>query len=188
MTDGMIVDLFFDRNELAISECDTKYGTPLRSFGNRITNDEHTTEECVNDTYMSAWLSVPPKDPRDYLFAYLCRLMRGKCVDHLRAKTSEKRGGGMTMLCDELCESASAPESADSEAIAGELARLIESFLRNEREQVRHIFILRYFYMYEVKDIASRLLITEGKTKTVLKRTRDKLKAFLSLYGWGGEL
>ena len=74
MTDRMIVDLFFNRDEGAIRECDAKYGPPLRSFGNRITNDHGTTEECLDDTYMSAWSTIPPKDPGNYLFAFLSKL------------------------------------------------------------------------------------------------------------------
>jgi RNA polymerase sigma-70 factor (ECF subfamily) len=188
MTDRMIVDLFFSRDESAIRECDTKYGPPLRSFGNRITNDTGITEECLDDTYMSAWSTIPPKDPGNYLFAFLSKLMRGKCVDSLRKKTREKRGGNASEISAELCDGLPSDDNTEQPAIASELARLIEKFLAGERDEVRHIFVLRYFYMYEVRDIAKRLFITEGKVKTVLKRSRDKLRTFLSLYGYGGDI
>jgi RNA polymerase sigma-70 factor (ECF subfamily) len=114
--------------------------------------------------------------------------MRGKCVDSLRKKTREKRGGNASEISAELCDGLPSDDNTEQPAIASELARLIEKFLAGERDEVRHIFVLRYFYMYEVRDIAKRLFITEGKVKTVLKRSRDKLRTFLSLYGYGGDI
>ena len=188
MNDSAIVDLFFARDEGAISECDKKYGAPLLIFGNRITNDPHVSDEALSDTYMSAWQTVPPKDPRDYLFAFLSKLMRTRCIDALRKKTREKRGGGLVLIESELCDTAPAADRADSEADYNELVRLIGEYLKTEREDARHIFVLRYFYMYDVKDIAKRLIVTEGKVKTSLMRSRERLRAFLALYGWGGDL
>ena len=184
MNDSEIVDLFLIKNESAITESDKKYGIPLRSLGNRITNDTDSTEECIDDTYMSAWQSIPPSEPRSYLFAFLCKIMRAKCIDLLRAKTREKRGGGLTVLSGELEEYARDTASTDGEAIKNELTLLIERFLLKQKDEARFIFVLRYFYLEEVKSIAKRLLITEGKVKTVLKRTRDKLRLYLELYGY----
>ena len=191
MNDDEIVDLFIVRNEAAIGECDKKYGIPLRSLGNRITNDTGTTEECIDDTYMGAWQTIPPSEPRGFLFTYLAKIMRGKCIDHLRAKTRIKRGSTVTVLSDELAEAAKSEALADSAAIKNELVALIEKFLLSQKDEARYIFVLRYFYMEEIRGIASRLYITEGKVKTVLKRLRDKLRLFLQLYGYtvgGGDV
>ena len=191
MNDSEIVDLFLIKNENAIKECDQRYGTPLRSLGNRITCDVTATEECIDDTYMSAWQVIPPSDPRGYLFAFLCKIMRGKCIDVQRKRSREKRGNAITVLSDELSENARSDISTESEAMKNELTSLIEKFLLLQKEEARFIFVLRYFYMEEVKYISKRLLITEGKVKTVLKRTRDKLRLYLEAYGYhvegGGE-
>ncbi len=184
MNDHAIVDLFLERNEDAIVHCDNKYGSKLRAFGNRITNDAEATEECVDDTYMRAWQSIPPTDPRSYLFAFLSKIMRTRCIDSLRNKTREKRGNAVTVLSDELTAAAPDPQRADCAAIKNELSALIEKFLLTQKEETRHVFVLRYFYMESVEDIAKRLYITEGKVKTVLKRTRDKMKLYLELYGY----
>ena len=184
MNDSEIVDLFFIRNEDAIGECDKKYGIPLRSLGNRITNDSGTTEECIDDTYMGAWQTIPPCEPRSYLFAFLSKIMRTRCIDSLRTKTREKRGSSVTVLSDELVGAAGSPLTADGEAMKNELTSLIEKFLLSQKDEARYIFVLRYFYMEEIRSIAIRLFITEGKVKTVLKRQRDKLRIYLRLHGY----
>ena len=182
MTDSKIIDMFFDRNEAAISECDVKYGIPLRRFGNRITNDVGTTEECVDDTYMRAWETIPPKEPRDHLFVFLSKILRNKCLDRLKFSKREKRDASVTVLSEELDESVPGGDSADAEVLSRELTSLIEKFLSGLKDDARSIFVLRYFYMYDIRDIAERLSFGEGKVKTSLKRTRDKLRIFLETY------
>lgn len=184
MTDGAIIDLFFERNENAIVKCDEKYGAPLRSFGKRITADIHIAEECLDDTYMKTWNTVPPKDPRNYLFAFLSKIMRNTCLDRLRKLSRDKRGADITVLSTELNEAAPGGNRTDELAIENELSVLISKFVRALKEETKSIFILRYFYMEELSVIAKRLAITEGKVKTVLKRTRDALKEFLEGYGY----
>ena len=145
MTDNAIVDLFFARDEEAITECDKKYGTPLRSFGARLTNDTYTSEECVNDTYMKTWSTVPPTDPRDYLFAYLSKIMRNKCIDRLKSQDRIKRGAAFTTLSSELTEATPSGETSDSLAIRNELSALISAYLRGVKNEWREIFVMRYF-------------------------------------------
>ena len=184
MTDFEIIDLFFERDERGIYECDLKYGRPLRSLGRRIANDDGVCEECANDTYMRTWQTVPPKDPRNYLFAFLSKIMRAFCIDRVREMTREKRDSSLTVLAGELCESIPDSSSSDSGAISGELSGIIERFLSNLKTEQRHIFVLRYFYMEDIAAIAKRLMLTEGKVKTVLKRARDKLRLYLAEYGY----
>ena len=71
MEDLQIVDLYWARNENAIAESDRKYGRMLRSVSFSLLSDRQDAEECVNDTYLAAWNSIPPHEPRSYLFAYL---------------------------------------------------------------------------------------------------------------------
>jgi RNA polymerase sigma-70 factor (ECF subfamily) len=151
-----------------------------------MTEDSHTTEECVDDTYLKAWQTIPPKEPRSYLFAFLSKILRNVCLDRIRTDGRIKRGGSVTVLSDELTEAAPSGESADSEVMRSELAMLITRFLTGIKEEHRQIFVMRYFYMESVELISKKLRITEGKVKTVLKRTRDKLKLFLEVYGYLG--
>lgn len=184
MTDSAIVDLFFARDEEAIRLCDEKYGPPLRSFGRRLTSDEGITEECVDDTYLKTWNTVPPKDPRDYLFAFLSKIMRHRCIDRIRSIDREKRGAAITSLSSELTEAAPSGDSSDSVALSNELSALISDFLGGVKNEWREIFVMRYFYMEEISSIARHLDMTEGKVKTVLKRTRDALRLHLEGFGY----
>ena len=184
MTDSAIVDLFFARDEEAITKCDIKYGIPLRSFGKRLTHDIYVTEECLDDTYMKTWSTVPPNEPRDYLFAYLSKIMRNKCIDRLKSMDRMKRGAAITVLSSELSDAAPSNEESDAHAIGNELSELIEDFLLSIKTESREIFILRYFYFEELSDIARHLDLTVGKVKTVLKRTRDALRTHLEEHGY----
>ena len=186
MTDNEIVELFLARREIAIKETDNKYGSRLQHFGERITADSHTAEECVDDTYLKAWQTIPPKEPRTYLFAFLSKILRNVCLDRLRCDGRIKRGSSVTVLSDELTEATPSGENADSEVMRAELAMLITRFLTGVKDEQRQIFVMRYFYMESVEEISKKLRITEGKVKTVLKRTRDKLKLFLEVYGYLG--
>lgn len=184
LTDEKIVELFFERNESAIANCELKYGRSLRAFGTRITNDLYIAEECTNDTYMKTWETVPPTDPRSYLFAYLSKIMRNLCFDRIRRANRKKRGASVTVLSNELTEAAPEKNGADAEAIRSELSVLIEKFVAKLPEETRSIFVLRYFYMEDLHTISKKLSVTQGKVKTVLKRTRDKLKLHLEVYGY----
>ena len=186
LTDNEIVELYLARCESAISATDTKYGGRLRRFGDRITSDSHTTEECVDDTYLKAWQTIPPKEPRTYLFAFLSKILRNVCLDRLRCDGRIKRGSSVTVFSDELTEAAPSAVNADSEVMRAELSMLITKFLTSVKDEQRQIFVMRYFYMESVETIAKKLFITEGKVKTVLKRMRDKLKLFLEVYGYLG--
>jgi RNA polymerase sigma-70 factor (ECF subfamily) len=180
----MIIDLYFERDERALSECDKKYGISLRTFASRLLGDEGGGEECLDDTYMKSWELIPPSEPRDYLFAFLSKILRRKCIDRIRFRAREKRGAAITAVSDELVGAEPSAESADSGVLGSELSEIIAEFVRSLPNQKREVFVLRYFYMEEVIAIAKRLGVTEGKIKTDLKRMRDKLRLHLLEYGY----
>ena len=184
MTDEKIIALFFERDETAISNCDIKYGAKLRGLGERITSDAYLAEECVDDAYMKTWNAIPPKNPKNYLFAFLAKILRNVSIDKIRERSRDKRSSAVTLLSTELSEAVPDPESADSKMLKTELSELITSFVSKLGEDQRRIFVMRYFYMEDLKTISKRLLITEGKVKTVLHRTRDKLRLYLQTYGY----
>ena len=76
LDDTKIIDLFFERDETAIRYASEKYGNRLRSLSHSIVKDRQTAEECENDTYMEAWDTIPPHEPRSYLYAFLARIIR----------------------------------------------------------------------------------------------------------------
>ena len=184
MTDTMIVDMFFARDELAISSLDNKYGKALRSFGSRMLEDSFTAEECLDDTYMKTWATVPPNEPRNYLFEYVSKILRHRCLDRLRHEKRDMRNSSLTVISDELVDALPSQEPPDGELFKSELGGLIAEFVRKLSKESRSIFVMRYFYMDDIKTIARKMAITEGKAKTVLKRTRDKLRIYLEAFGY----
>ena len=84
MEDFKIVDLYWDRNECAISETDKKYGNMLKSLSFSLLSSREDAEECVNDTYLDAWNAMPQARPT-YLGAFLSKITRRISVDRFRA-------------------------------------------------------------------------------------------------------
>lgn len=183
MEDSKIIELYWSRCESAISETSVKYGTYLRGISMNILYSYEDAEECVNDTYMRTWDSIPPNRP-SVLRAWLSRITRNLSIDRYKAKVSQKRGGNETeLIFSELEGCISSPNTTDKEMENKELANLINSFLRQQTAENRVFFVRRYYYGDAVKQIAERFNIKEGKVKSSLFRTRKALKAYFDKEG-----
>jgi len=183
MNDRDIVTRFFARDESAITALDEKYGKSLNSLSYRITSDSGTAEECVNDTYMKTWETVPPKNPCEYLFAFVAKICRRLSLDRVRGQSRKKRSSELTVICDELAE-IPVGDTNDGELFRAELAAIIGEFVGALPRAQRDVFLERYFYMKPVKETARTLGFTEGKVKSILLRTREKLKLHLLERGY----
>ncbi|MBE6669603.1 MAG: RNA polymerase sigma factor [Ruminococcaceae bacterium] len=183
MEDSDIIDLYFLRDEKAIKETDEKYGKRLLSFSTAITEDLRDAEECVNDTYLKTWNSIPPTRP-DNFFAFLLKIIRNLSLDVCDRKNAQKRNAVLVELSDEMSETVPSYTMPDEEIRAEELGRSIDSFLRAQKEGVRIIFVKRYFYTESVAKIASESSLSEANVKSILFRTRKKLKKHLEKEGY----
>ena len=74
-TDEAIIDEYFARDEQAITSTSSKYGAYCGSIAYNILENHEDAEECVNDTYLSAWNSIPPTRPAS-LSAFLGKITR----------------------------------------------------------------------------------------------------------------
>ena len=173
MEDTKIVELFFSRDESALLQTSAKYGAYCSSIAFNVLGNSEDASECMNDTLLRAWNSIPPQKPAS-LKAYLGRIARNLALDRYDKLTAEKRGGGQYELAlEELSECI-----ADTEAAVevSELPGLIDAFLAELGEEKRKIFVKRYFYMDPVKKIAEDLSVSESNVKTTLFRLRSDLK------------
>ena len=177
MDDSRIVDLYFDRDESAISESDKKYGRMLTKLSFSLLGSNEDAEECVNDTYLDAWGAIPPARPT-YLGAFLSKITRRISIDCYRRRHREKRGG-YDELCDELSEAVPSNQTPFDEYENGRLKEAINEFLSMQEKEKRVIFVLRYFYSKPIGEIALQLGAGESKVKTTLHRMREALKEFL---------
>ena len=178
MQDNLIIDLFFERNEQAIAETQIKYGSYCKTVAMNVLHDENDSDECVNDTYLAAWNSIPPNRP-ERLGAYLARLTRNISLNRYKSRTTERRGGGeFALSLDELDDCV-----ADTDKSAEELGQLISDFLHREKKETRQVFIRRYFYGDSIEDISKRFTFSESKIKSMLHRTRLALRDYLTQNG-----
>ena len=177
--DGRIVDLYWQRSERAVAETDRKYGPYCRTVAYNILENSEDSDECVNDTYLRAWNSMPDARPAS-LSAYLAKITRNLAISTLRRKNTLRRGGGRTALAlEELAEAVPSGESLETRIELRELSERLEAFLGTVGTQERRIFMARYFYMAQVKNIAAKYGFSESKVKSMLSRTRKKLKRYL---------
>ena len=103
LEDSKIISLFFERSEQAIRELDCKYGSAIKKTAANILNNRLDVEECVNDTYLRTWNSIPPHAPNP-LVGYVCRIARNLAVNRYHANNAEKRGGNYGLVLDEMQE------------------------------------------------------------------------------------
>ena len=183
MEDREIVALYWQRSEAAVRETERKYGPYCFSIANGILRNEADAEECVNDMYVGAWNAMPPHRP-DSLAAFLGKITRRLALKRFREQTTEKRGGGETVLAlEELEEVIPEGGSLEEQVAERELARSIDLFLSTLTVTQRRVFLCRYWYFDSVGDIARSFGYSESKVKMTCKRMRDKLLLHLRKEG-----
>ena len=181
MNDREIISLFFRRSESAIENTGKKYGRLLFSVAHNILSDSSDAEECVNDTYLALWNSIPPKDPPD-LCAYICRTVKNFALKKYEYRHAAKRNA-VTLPLDELYDICDSDSDVESICDTHELSARISEFLKSERKQSRVIFVRRYWFCDSVSEIAKRVGASEGSVKAQLFRTRERLRKYLEKEG-----
>ena len=66
LEDEKIIELLFEHDENGLKELTKKYDLLIKKIAYGILNNNSDTEECVNDTYLKLWSTIPPYKP-DYL-------------------------------------------------------------------------------------------------------------------------
>ncbi len=182
MEDHQIVDLYWARSEHAIAQTEQKYGRMLTGISAALVPTYQDAEECVSDTYLAAWNSMPEERPT-YLGAFLSKIVRRISIDKFRALRANKRGGAQTLI-DELTDCIPSDCDVQAEYDNRRLAGALDTFLRDLDEEKRYIFVRRYYYSDSILEIARRMRVSEGKVKTVLFRTRNALRKYLEEEGF----
>lgn len=184
MEDAQIVELYLQRDETAITCTSEKYGNRLRGLSMGMVRDPGTAQECENDTYWEAWRSIPPHEPRDYLYAYLARITRHLALSCCRSRNRLKRSAVLCTLSTELEQCIPAPSDAACRLEDTQLRETIDRFLATLKEEPRYMFLRRYWYLDDIAQIAAALHCTQSKVKTTLFRCRKQLRQFLLKEGY----
>jgi len=181
LEDYKIVEMICLGDESAIDECSKKYGGELLAISQRITGSKEDAGECLNDTLLQAWKTVPRVKPRNLRY-YLIRIVRNISLDKVRRANSKKRKG-LTVAFDELSEclpdNCSYISLTDEENIAAD----INSWLLTLSDERRAVFVRRYYLMESVRDIAKEFGIKEKTLSGTLTRLRSSLKSYLEEKG-----
>ena len=183
MTEDNLLQLFQARDERALKVAEQQYGKLCRTMAYRILGDRQDAEECANDVLMKLWNTIPPAAPRS-LTAYISGITRNHALNMLTAKNAEKRGGKqLEAALEELSPYLSSDNNPEESLGSISLQDAINRFLRTLPYETRMIFLARYYAMQPIREIAAEHSSTVGRVKMILKRTKEKLRAFLSEEG-----
>ncbi len=184
VSDAEIIELYQQRNELAISATNDSYGQYCYTIANRILCSAEDSWECVNDTWLRIWNSIPPHHPQ-CLRAFLAKITRNLAFDRFKREHAHKRGGGEIQIAlDELEECVAAKYDVETEVLSEEMKRCIRCFLWGLSEQKRDVFLRRYFYLESTGAIAKHYDLKESNIRMILSRARKDLKKYLKKEGF----
>lgn len=172
MEDLQIIALLFDRSEQAIRALQDKYGGLCRSVISKILSDIRDVDECISDTYLRVWKSIPPQQP-DRLDSYIARIARNAALDRYDYNRAFMRNSSLTLAYEEL-EFVLPSHDGGVDAIA--FRTFLNQFLRGQKKDARIMFIRRYWYGDSIQQIAAAFGYGEEKVKSSLFRTRNKLR------------
>ena len=177
LEDNKIIDLYIARDEQAIEETKNSYGRLIYSIAYDILGDEPDSEECESDTYLRTWEAIPPAIPR-FLSAFLCKITRNLALNKVR---EGKRRINTEFIFDEIAEAI--PDTSGDITEEIQLRDALNEFLEDLGKTKRQIFLKRYFFMRDIKDIAREMGITVSSVKVSLSRTRKELREHLESKG-----
>lgn len=183
MEDKGIIDLYWSRSETAIAETDKKYGSYCYCIAYNVLGSREDSQECVNDTYLAAWDQMPPQRPAS-LPAFLGKITRNLSISRWRKESAAKRGGGEVVLAlEELRDCVAEGQNVESIYLYQETIRVFREFLKMLSKTERSIFLRRYFFLDPVSQIARDFGYSQSKVKSMLMRTRNKLRMRLEKEG-----
>ena len=183
LEDHEILDLYFNRDEAAITETRGKYGLRIFKVSINILRAKEDAEECVNDTLLKAWEAIPPTRP-EMLGAFLAKIARNLSINKWQARGAAKRGGGeASLILSELQDCIPAPGGPEHEYESARTQEAINACLATMDKSTRAAFVLRYFHGESIRGVCERFGMSESKAKSVLFRARKKLGAYLEKEG-----
>lgn len=184
MEDAEIVRLYLARDEAAIGHTKDKYGKRLSWLAYQMIEDVETAEECENDTYLRVWNAIPPHEPYDYFYPFLASIVRNVALNICRTQKFQKRKALVGELTAEMENTIPGQNHIEDFINDMALKALLNDFLEALSEEMRNVFLRRYWYMDSVERIARGYGMSVSKVKSILFRCRNKLKDCLEKEGY----
>lgn len=183
MSDEEIIRLYWERIEQAIKETDIKYRKFLLSIAYNIICDTSDSEECLNDTYMDVWNTIPPSRPAKFQ-AFLATIIRRTAIDLYKRKKQQKRiRSELTVSLDEI-EYLVSSNDVNSEIEAKELGKVISDFIRSLTERQMYVFMSRYYVARPIKEIAKLLTCSESTVNKEIAYIKSHMREKLEKEGY----
>ena len=182
MEDEKIIELYWNRDEDAIKETDKKYRKYCTSIAYNILQSKEDSKECINDTYLKVWNSIPPKKP-NVLKLFLAKITRNLAINKYEENKAKKRNNEMDLVLEELEECIPNKKSVEEVFEYNELTQYLNIFLKELSIEKRKIFLERYWYLNSIKAISSKYKLKESNIKVILHRIRNELKKYLNERG-----
>lgn len=181
MDDANIIDLYFKKDETAITHTEQKYKRLCFSIANNVLGNTQDSEECVNDALLGVWNAIPPARPNNFK-AFICKIARNTALMRLKHNRAQKRSPEFTVSLSEL-EDIIPDERLNPGYSSEDIGKLISSFLYTLKPDARNVFLRKYWFFDSVNDIMSRYGFSESKVKNMLYHTRNKLRDYLKKEG-----
>lgn len=182
MDEKEIVDLFFARNENAISQLENKFGNYCFTIAKNILMNFEDSQECVQDVYYKVWNSIPPKRPENFK-AWLGKTVRNSALNILTKHNAQKRSGKAEIPFDELQDCIASGSTPETAMESSELGETISDWLGTLSSEDRILFVRRYWFGEKLKDLAKKKNISEKKLSMKLYHLRKELKNALEKEG-----
>ena len=184
ISDNEIIALYLQRDERAISETDKKYRSCLLGIAMNILHNHADCEECLNDTYLNVWSTIPPTRPLSF-FAYIKTVMRRVAIDRYKAEHRQKRiPSELTISLSDLKETVLDEHLMQKELEAQELKRMMDAFVRGLQDRQLYIFMSRYFMGRSIREIAKQLKCSVSTVNKELAQIKKELKEKLTKEGY----
>ncbi len=183
LSDDKIIELYWNRDENAVSETDKKYGVLLLRIAVNILNDKMDGEECKNDTYLSLWNRIPPTRPRN-LCAFAAKIIRRIAINRYYHENRKSAVSSSLKKSMEECEAfLSSPSEPENSLLAKELGEIINAYLSTLSERQRYVFMGRFWFADPVRTIASELRVSESSVYKELQEIKKDFRSFLKSKG-----
>lgn len=184
LEDDKIVQLYWDRDESAIDETDKKYRNYLYTIAYNIVHDRLDCEECLNDTYLGTWNTIPPTRP-NILQVFLAKIMRNVAVDKYRQNHASRRiPSELIVSLDEIDESMIYDPTDNEHDKIVAIAEALNIYLKGLSDRDQLIFVCRYYYADYITDIAKMLGVSEKTVSRALHNMRQELREALEKGGY----
>lgn len=175
-TDSAIIKAFFERDAHAISYVSSGYEQYLYKIAHNILAGEEDVKECINDTYLKLWNSIPPNRPENFK-AYIAKLIRNIAINRYKEKSRDKRiPSELTCSLDEMAECLPDISDVEKEYDGLRLRQAISGFVGSLPKRQKYIFVCRYYCGDPIDTIAESLNISGSMVFHELSDIRKKLK------------